>query len=190
MPSSPWQFLNHPGPIAFAHRGGASEAPENTLPAFEAAVSLGYSYVETDVHLTADGVLLAFHDDHLDRVTDRTGEIASLPWSEVRRARVDGREPIPSSKTCWAPGPTSGSTSTRSTMHASTRWLRRSNAPTASTGSASARSLTVAWHCCADVSASGCAPPWVLVERQGSGPLRGTCRQDVSPLRVRRCRPR
>lgn len=95
MPSSPWQFLNHPGPIAFAHRGGASEAPENTLPAFEAAVSLGYSYVETDVHLTADGVLLAFHDDHLDRVTDRTGEIASLPWSEVRRARVDGREPIP-----------------------------------------------------------------------------------------------
>jgi glycerophosphoryl diester phosphodiesterase len=91
----PYPFLDWPGPIPLAHRGGASEAPENTLPAFEQAVRLGYRYVETDVHLTSDGVLLAFHDDHLDRVTDRTGEIAALPWSEVRQARVDGREPIP-----------------------------------------------------------------------------------------------
>src|SRR5262249_13951636 len=44
---------------------------------------------------TADGVLLAFHDDVLDRVTDRTGSIAELPWSTVREAKVDGREPIP-----------------------------------------------------------------------------------------------
>jgi glycerophosphoryl diester phosphodiesterase len=88
-------FLDWPGPIAFAHRGGASEAPENTLPAFEHAVKLGYTYLETDVHVTADGVLLAFHDDHLDRVTDRTGTIAALPWSTVKTAKVDGREPIP-----------------------------------------------------------------------------------------------
>jgi glycerophosphoryl diester phosphodiesterase len=88
-------FLDHPGPIPFAHRGGASEAPENTLPAFEHAVRLGYRYLETDVHATADGVLVAFHDDHLDRVTDRQGRIDELPWSEVSRARVDGREPIP-----------------------------------------------------------------------------------------------
>jgi glycerophosphoryl diester phosphodiesterase len=40
-------------------------------------------------------VLLAFHDDHLDRVTDRTGEIAALPHRAVAEARVDGREPIP-----------------------------------------------------------------------------------------------
>lgn len=65
------------------------------MPAFEGAVALGYRYVETDVHVTADGVVMAFHDDHLDRVTDRTGAIADLPWSEVREARVDGREPIP-----------------------------------------------------------------------------------------------
>lgn len=64
------------------------------MPAFEGAVALGYRYVETDVHVTADGVLVAFHDDHLDRVTDRIGRIADLPWSEVRQARVDGREPI------------------------------------------------------------------------------------------------
>ena len=64
------------------------------MPAFENAVSLGYRYVETDVHATADGVLVAFHDDELDRVTDRKGRIADLPWSVVKEAKVDGREPI------------------------------------------------------------------------------------------------
>ncbi len=88
-------FLDWPGPIPFAHRGGASEVPENTMPAFEHAVELGYRYIETDVHVTTDGVLLAFHDDVLDRVTDGTGVIDELPWSVVREAKVDGREPIP-----------------------------------------------------------------------------------------------
>jgi glycerophosphoryl diester phosphodiesterase len=88
-------FLDWPGPIAFAHRGGASDNPENTMPAFQHAVDLGYTYLETDVHATRDGVLVAFHDDSLDRTTDRTGKINELPWSEVRTARVDGREPIP-----------------------------------------------------------------------------------------------
>ncbi len=96
MPSNAaFPFLDWPGPLAFAHRGGASEAPENTMPAFEHAVRLGYRYLETDAHVTADGVLVAFHDDRLDRVTDRQGVIAELPWSEVQRAKVDGREPIP-----------------------------------------------------------------------------------------------
>ncbi|MDP1820718.1 MAG: glycerophosphodiester phosphodiesterase [Acidimicrobiales bacterium] len=90
-----WPYLDSPGPIPFAHRGGASEAPENTMPAFEHAVRLGYRYLETDVHLTADGALVAFHDDRLDRVTDGTGEIAALPWAVVQQAKVDGREPIP-----------------------------------------------------------------------------------------------
>jgi glycerophosphoryl diester phosphodiesterase len=88
-------FLDHPGPLAFAHRGGAGDWPENTMPAFEGAVALGYRYVETDVHVTADGVLVAFHDERLDRVTDRTGLIRELPWAEVRAARVAGSEPIP-----------------------------------------------------------------------------------------------
>ena len=90
-----WPFLDHPGPLAFAHRGGASDAPENTLPAFARAVELGYRYVETDAHVTSDGVLLAFHDDVLDRVTDHRGVVADLPWSTVAEARVDGLEPIP-----------------------------------------------------------------------------------------------
>ena len=79
-------FLDHPGPIAFAHRGGSGEAPENTLLAFEIAMTLGYSYVETDTHITRDGVLVAFHDDRLDRVTDRTGAIAALGIDEVEAA--------------------------------------------------------------------------------------------------------
>jgi len=90
-----YRFLEHSGPLAFAHRGGAGDAPENTLPAFQAAIDMGYRYLETDVHCTRDGVLVAFHDSRLDRVTDREGEIAELDWSEVGAARVDGREPIP-----------------------------------------------------------------------------------------------
>jgi glycerophosphoryl diester phosphodiesterase len=88
-------FLDHDGPIAFAHRGGAGDFPENTMPAFVNAVSLGYRYLETDVHATADGVLVAFHDDDLQRTCDRPGLISALPWSEVRAARVAGVEPIP-----------------------------------------------------------------------------------------------
>lgn len=65
------------------------------MAAFGAAVELGYAYVETDVHATADGVAVALHDATLDRVTDRTGAVADLPWSEVRRALIGGVEPVP-----------------------------------------------------------------------------------------------
>ena len=95
MPASSIPFLDWPGPLAFAHRGGASEAPENTLPAFARAVELGYTYLETDVHVTSDGVLVAFHDTDLSRTCGRPGIITQLPWSEVSTARVGGREPIP-----------------------------------------------------------------------------------------------
>jgi glycerophosphoryl diester phosphodiesterase len=77
-----------------AHRGGAIEHLENTLPAFQACVDMGYRYLETDVRVTADGVLVVFHDPTLERVTDRTGRIDTLPWSEVSTARIGGREPI------------------------------------------------------------------------------------------------
>ena len=84
---------------AYAHRGGALYPPnlhrENTRYAFQQAVDLGYRYLETDVHATADGVLVAFHDDVLDRVTDHSGQIARLPYAEVARARIGGQDPIP-----------------------------------------------------------------------------------------------
>ena len=79
-------FLGQSTTIAFAHRGGGGEAPENTLPAFEAAVAMGYRYLETDVQLTRDGALLAFHDSSLDRLTDRFGRISGLSFAEVREA--------------------------------------------------------------------------------------------------------
>lgn len=91
----PTSYLDHPVPIAFAHRGGASHFPENSWRAFEHAVKLGYAYLETDTHATSDGVLVAFHDKTLDRVTDRTGAIASMPAKQVAEARIGGIEPIP-----------------------------------------------------------------------------------------------
>jgi len=91
--------VSHRGVLAFAHRGGAYhpeiEGLENTLAAFKHAVALGYDYLETDVHVTRDGVLLAFHDEVLDRVTDQKGAIADLTFEEVRHAMVGGREQVP-----------------------------------------------------------------------------------------------
>jgi glycerophosphoryl diester phosphodiesterase len=92
--------LDGSGPVlAFAHRGGAYhpeiEGLENTVAAFRHAVALGYRYLETDVHATSDGVLLAFHDAVLDRVSDTRGEIAGLTAAEVSAALVGGRERVP-----------------------------------------------------------------------------------------------
>ncbi len=88
-------YLDHPGPIPFAHRGGAADGLENTMLQFRRAVEAGYRYLETDVHSTADGRLVAFHDSTLDRLTDGGGPIADLPWSDVQHARVAGSEPVP-----------------------------------------------------------------------------------------------
>ncbi len=65
------------------------------MPAFEHAVSLGFRYLETDVHVTADGVLVAFHDTDLNRTCGHPGEIIDMTWAEIAELRVDGREPIP-----------------------------------------------------------------------------------------------
>ncbi|MGY1733623.1 glycerophosphodiester phosphodiesterase [Geodermatophilus sp. SYSU D01045] len=94
MPPARFAFLDAPAPLAMAHRGGAIEHLENSMPAFEACVKMGYRYIETDVRVTADGVVVVFHDPALDRVTDRTGRIEQLPWAEVAAARIGGREPI------------------------------------------------------------------------------------------------
>jgi glycerophosphoryl diester phosphodiesterase len=88
-------FLDHPRPVAFAHRGGAAHAPENSWTAFEHAIKLGYAYLETDTRATSDGKLVAFHDRTLDRVTDAAGPVDARPYSEVAAIRVAGTEPIP-----------------------------------------------------------------------------------------------
>jgi glycerophosphoryl diester phosphodiesterase len=92
-------FFDHRLPLPMAHRGGALYEPnvgiENTLTAFANAVELGYRYLETDVHASRDGVVFAFHDRALGRLTDRSGRIADLDSAEVHKARVHGHEPIP-----------------------------------------------------------------------------------------------
>ncbi|HEY6737670.1 MAG TPA: glycerophosphodiester phosphodiesterase [Actinopolymorphaceae bacterium] len=98
-PAERYPFLDHPGPIPFAHRGGIDYPPnagiENTVAAFANAIDLGYRYIETDVHATADGKVVVFHDHTLDRVTDASGPIAARTLDELRKVRVGGKEPIP-----------------------------------------------------------------------------------------------
>lgn len=93
--ADPLPYLRDDRPLAFAHRGGGLEAPENTMAAFERAVGMGFRYLETDARLTRDGVVVAFHDPTLDRLTDGRGQVADLAWEEVSAARVHGLEPVP-----------------------------------------------------------------------------------------------
>ncbi len=87
-------YLDSRQPLAIAHRGFSREGLENSLTAFQAALDLGFCYVETDLNTTADGVTVVFHDPTLDRTTDQSGVIAKLRYSEVSRARIGGREVI------------------------------------------------------------------------------------------------
>lgn len=88
-------YLDNTSPIAFAHRGGISAAPENTLRAFDDAVTLGYRYIETDVHATSDGKLVAFHDNDLQRTCGKPWRIEETDWSTLSTAKIDGTDPIP-----------------------------------------------------------------------------------------------
>lgn len=90
-------FLRGPWPRAFAHRGWHRDdlaGMENSLSSFRRAVAEGYRYIETDVHATADGIVVVHHDANLDRTTDGRGDIDCLSWSVVRSARIAGREPV------------------------------------------------------------------------------------------------
>ena len=72
-------------PLAFAHRGGAAAWPENTVLAFRGAIDAGCDVVETDLRLTRDGALVAFHDERVDRTTNGRGPIAQLTLRELRQ---------------------------------------------------------------------------------------------------------
>jgi glycerophosphoryl diester phosphodiesterase len=89
-------YLDGPYPRAYAHRGWHLDgAPENTLAGFTRAVDEGFSYLEFDVHATADAVAVVHHDPTLDRTTDGSGRIALLHSGAVADVRVGGTEPVP-----------------------------------------------------------------------------------------------
>ncbi len=82
-----------------AHRGSMLLWPENTMTAFQGAVDLGYQHLETDLQISRDGVLVAFHDDTLDRTTDGSGPVSDYRWDQLAeldagyRFRIDGEYP-------------------------------------------------------------------------------------------------
>lgn len=82
-------------PIILAHRGGASEFPENTAESFAALVSRGFQYLETDARATSDGVAVLCHDPTLARTTVAKGAVSSYTWRELSRVKgLDGKPAI------------------------------------------------------------------------------------------------
>ena len=71
-------------PLLIGHRGGAVEAPENTLHAFQHAVSCGAQMIELDLHAAVDGAIVVIHDPTLDRTTDGTGAVAQQRLPDIR----------------------------------------------------------------------------------------------------------
>lgn len=80
---------------AYAHRGGGRESPENSLAAFRHATALGFTYLETDIRPTRDGVAVVHHDARLERTTDGHGLVRDRTWQEMRSVRLnDGSTPL------------------------------------------------------------------------------------------------
>ncbi len=86
LPSQPGYLM--------AHRGGAGEAPENTLLAFSKALSLGAT-IEMDVYLTKDKHIVAIHDDTVDRTTNGSGKVNKMTLAEIKKLDAGQGEKIP-----------------------------------------------------------------------------------------------
>jgi glycerophosphoryl diester phosphodiesterase len=92
---SAFAYFSPAGTHVFAHRGFASEsAPENTLVAFERALSAGATHIETDIQATSDGVAMVFHDDDLQRVAGIRARVDGINFAEISKVRL-GHESIP-----------------------------------------------------------------------------------------------
>ncbi|MCX7706399.1 MAG: glycerophosphodiester phosphodiesterase family protein [Anaerolineae bacterium] len=73
-----------PKPYVMAHRGNQVACPENTLAAFRRALADGADIIETDLHVTADGVFVCIHDATVDRTTDGTGAVAEMTLAQIK----------------------------------------------------------------------------------------------------------
>lgn len=83
------------GPLVLAHRGGGEEAPENTLVAFQHAVDLGVTHIETDVQVTSDGQVVISHDPTLQRRFGEKGKIGDHTYAELLELRDEDGEHLP-----------------------------------------------------------------------------------------------
>ncbi|WP_343076200.1 glycerophosphodiester phosphodiesterase [Natronoglycomyces albus] len=83
-------------PLAFAHRGWSDSQDENSLAAFQRAVDAGCWFMETDVHVTADGVPVLFHDKTLERMTGDQRPICEFTWAQLRTITIAGNPLVPS----------------------------------------------------------------------------------------------
>jgi len=73
------------GVVAISHRGEHLKHPENTMPAYRAALAAGADYIETDVRTTSDGKFVIMHDGTVDRCTNGHGDVASMTFDEIRK---------------------------------------------------------------------------------------------------------
>jgi glycerophosphoryl diester phosphodiesterase len=78
-------FFGRNRPLVMAHRGDASQAPENTVEAMRGALEIGVDSLETDARLTKDNHLVLFHDDDLRRTTGEEGTVGELTLDELRQ---------------------------------------------------------------------------------------------------------
>ena len=95
MPAAHPAFLDHTPPLAIAHRGGALEVEENTMPAFAHAAALGYGHIEIDVHASRDGEVVVHHDPTFERMTGEKRAVGELDWYQISRLRTHGGAEIP-----------------------------------------------------------------------------------------------
>ncbi|GLZ78862.1 glycerophosphoryl diester phosphodiesterase [Actinorhabdospora filicis] len=91
----PHPYLDAPHPIAFAHRGGGAQGDENSSAALARAAEAGYRYIETDVHVSTDGVPVLFHDPTLKRLTGDPRRVEDLAWPDLAAIRLSGEPLIP-----------------------------------------------------------------------------------------------
>jgi glycerophosphoryl diester phosphodiesterase len=94
VPAPIHPFFDSDTPLALAHQGGGGEETENSAAAFASAHRLGYRYLDIDLQATSDGVLVAFHDDTMDRLIKLEGSVADRTWAELSEARLPNGEPL------------------------------------------------------------------------------------------------
>ena len=82
--------------LGFVHRGGAEEATENTLEAFQHASDIGFVFMETDVQATLDGEVVIFHDSNLERVAGINKKVSQLSYKEIKKIDLKRGGRIPS----------------------------------------------------------------------------------------------